>query len=370
MSGSGLAGGRAEATRLRLVGVAWLLLLALLVALSVATYDKAFDGHVTASIETPRAGLQLNVGGDVRMNGAIVGRVSHIEATQDGAVVQVQLDGDAARRIPDSATARILPTTLFGQKYVELSSSADPGKGHVEDGTVLRTAPGSDPVELTRVLDHLEGVLSSVQPQKLSAMLQATAYGLDGQGAAMADLMDGAGSYLTRLNAMAPLFVRDLQLLERVTKAYAGDVPHLLQVLGNVTTTASTMTQGTRWPTFLGSVTRAASAGEQLLRANRRQLHESAMLSRPTLELLREYSPEIPCSIIGFLGVRDSSAAQIKGASVAGYFTFGKQVDGYSRDDRLVLGDLGTGPSCRGLPDPPIPYPAIDLHDGVQEPGP
>lgn len=364
---TGLAGSRGEATRLRVVGVAWLLLLALLVALSIATYDKAFDGHVTASIETPRTGMQLNVGGDVRMNGAIVGRVSHIEATGDGALVQVQLDGDAADRIPDTATARILPTTLFGQKYVELSSSADPGKGHVEDGTVLRTAPGSDPVELTRVLDHLDVVLQSVQPQRLSSMLQATAYGLQGQGAAMADLMDGAGSYLTRLNAMAPAFVRDLALLERVTRAYAGDVPHLLQVLGNATTTTATMTRGTRWPTFLSSVTRAAAAGRELLQANRRRLHESAMLSRPTLALLREYSPEIPCAITGFLGVRDSSAAQIKGASVSGYFTFGKQVDGYTSADELVLGDVGTGPSCRGLPDPPIPYPAVDLDDGARD---
>ncbi len=229
--GSGLARSRGEAARLRLVGVAWLALLALLVALSIATYDKAFDGHVTASIDTPRTGMQLNVGGDVRMNGAIVGRVSGIEATREGARVEVQLDGDAARRIPDSATARILPTTLFGQKYVELASRADPRTGHVVEGTVLKSAPDSDPVELTRVLDHLDVVLSSVQPQRLGSMLQAVAYGLDGQGRAVAALLDGAGTYLTRLNALAPAFVEDLRLLETVSRHYAGNAPHLLRLL-------------------------------------------------------------------------------------------------------------------------------------------
>ena len=368
MSGSRLARTREEAVRLRLVGVAWLLLLALLVTLSIATYNKAFDGHVTASIETPRTGMQLNVGGDVRMNGAIVGRVSGVEATDGGAVVEVQLDADAADRIPDTATARILPTTLFGQKYVELTSPADPSKGHVVEGTVLRSEPGGEPAELTTVLDNLEVVLDSVQPQRLSAMLQATAYGLDGQGAAMARLIDGGGSYLRRLNDLAPLFVSDLVLLEAVTRQYAGNVPAFLEVLDNASTTTSTMTRGRRWPTFLREVTRAASAGEQLLQANRRGLREATRLSRPTLELLAEYSPQIPCTIVGFLGVRDSSAAQIKGASVEGYFTFGEQVRGYNRRDELVLGDLGTGPACRGLPDPPIPYPPVDLDDGVEEP--
>jgi phospholipid/cholesterol/gamma-HCH transport system substrate-binding protein len=359
---------RAEARRLRVVGVVWLLLLALLVLLSVATYNKAFDGHVTVAVQTPRTGMQLNVGGDVRMNGAIVGRVSAIEATDDGARVEVQLDGDDAEEIPVTTTARILPTTLFGQKYVELSSSADPGEGHVEDGDVLRSARGDDPAELTRVLDRLEMVLSSVQPQRLSAVLQAAAYGLDGQGTALGELIEAGGSYLSRLNALAPLLVQDLVLLEAVTRQYARDLPLLLAVVDDATTTAGTLTEGTRWQTFLSEVTRAATAGEQLLTANRRQLREAAALSRPTLELLAEYAPQLPCTITGFLGVRDSSAAQIKGASVEGYFTFGEQVDGYTSADELVLGDLGTGPSCRGLPDPPIPYPAVDLDDGVEEP--
>ena len=363
-----LSRSRAEANRLRLVGVAWLLLLALLVWLSVATYNKAFDGHVTATIETPRTGMQLNVGGDVRMNGAIVGRVSDVEAAEEGALVEVQLDGDDAERIPDTATAEILPTTLFGQKYVELSSPADPGDGHVVDGTVLRTAPGGDDVELTRVLDRLEVVLSSVQPQRLGSMLQATAYGLDGQGAALGELIDGGGSYLFRLNQLAPAFVRDLVLLEAVTRQYAGRIPDLLAVLDATSTTTATMTSGTRWQTFLREVTRAAEAGEELLSASRRQLRESAALSRPTLELLAEYSPQFPCTITGFLGVRDSSASQIKGASVEGYFTTGEQVDGYTSADELVLGDLGTGPACRGLPDAPIPYPPVELDDGVEEP--
>ena len=93
----------AEARSLRVTGLVWLLVLALLVALSVATYNKAFDGHVTVVVDAPRTGLQLNVGGDVRMNGAIVGRISGVSATDDGARVELQLDGDDADRARDDA---------------------------------------------------------------------------------------------------------------------------------------------------------------------------------------------------------------------------------------------------------------------------
>ena len=356
----------AEARSLRVAGVAWLLVLALMVALSVATYAKVFDGHVTVLVDAPRTGLQLNVGGDVRMNGAIVGRVSGVAATEEGARVELQLQGDKAERIPRTTTATILPTTLFGQKYVELRSSADPGdQGHVEDGTVLRAARDSAAVELTEVLDDLQPLLTAVRPAELAALLHETAAGLDGQGATIAELIDEGGTYLSELNQERPQLVRDLRLLDEVTRQYSRNVPAFLGVLDQTTSTLTTVTRGATLAQALREVSDAADAGTVLMRASRRDAARAAGLSRPTLELLAEYSPEFPCVISGFLGVRDSSAAQIKGASVEGYFTTGQQVRGYTRSDRLRMGDVGTGPACRGLPDPPVPYPAVDVDDGV-----
>ena len=45
---------RAEALRLRAAGVVWLVFLALLLALSVATYTKAFGDHVTVTVQDHR----------------------------------------------------------------------------------------------------------------------------------------------------------------------------------------------------------------------------------------------------------------------------------------------------------------------------
>ncbi len=356
---------RAEALRLRASGVVWLVFLALLLALSVATYTKAFGDHVTVTVQAPRAGMQLNPGGDVRMNGAIVGRISDVRATDRGADVELQIDGDKADRIPDTTVARILPTTLFGQKYVELRSSADPGEGHLRDGTVLRTARDATYVELTDVLDGLEPLLTTVRPGELSALLHESARGLDGQGRVLADVIDEGGAYLEDLNRSTPQFERDVRLLEIVTGQYADEADSIIDLLAQATLTLNTLTEGDRLAVLLREVAATSDGGRALLRASRRNLAEATRLSRPTLELLAEYAPEIPCTITGFLGVRDSSAAQIKGRSVEGYFTSGQQVRGYKRQDRLRMGDVGTGPACRGLPDPKVPYPGVDLDDGV-----
>ena len=355
----------AEARSLRLTGLAGLLVLALLVALSIATYDKAFDGHVTVVVDAPRTGLQLNVGGDVRMNGAIVGRISHVAATRKGAAVELQLQGDKADRIPRTATATILPTTLFGQKYVELRSSADPGEGHVVDGSRLRATQDSASVELTQVLDDLQPLLTAVRPAELATLLHETAAGLDGQGATLAALIDQGGLYLGELNEERPRLVRDLRLLDEVSGQYARNVPAFLGVLDQSTQVLTSVTRGAALANALRDVSDAADAGTALMAASRRNAAQASALSRPTLELLAEYSPEFPCLVSGFLGVRDSSAAQVKGASVEGYFTTGQQVRGYTPRDRLRMGDVGTGPHCRGLPHPQVPYPAVDVDDGV-----
>ena len=74
--------GRALAVQ-RLSGVAFLLVIALLVWLSVAFYNKDFTRTVDVSLDTDRIGNQLTVHADVKVRGVVVGEVE----LQDRAVV-------------------------------------------------------------------------------------------------------------------------------------------------------------------------------------------------------------------------------------------------------------------------------------------
>ena len=362
-----LATSRGEAVRLRLLGLAYAAVLAGLVALSVAAYDHVFDDHVTVTVQAHNAGQQLNVGSDVRMNGAIVGRVSQVRSDRDGALVSLQIDHAAADRIPSDTVARILPTTLFGQKYVELRSSS-PVRGHgLRDGDRLAEDTSAEAVELTDVLDDLDPVLTAVRPQRLAGTLTALSRGLDGRGAQIRRTMSDADGYLGALNAQGPLIVRDLRLFDRVSGQYADQAPRFLAIARHLGLTSRSLARPDVLSSLFGSVTRAGDTGAVLLPANHHRIAESLRLARPTAELLAEYSPEFHCTVQGFLDVQRSSAAQIRDHSFQGYFTMGAQKPGYDDGDHLRLGDLGTGPACRGLPGPVVPYPGVDLDDGVHD---
>ena len=352
--------------RLEVTGLLYLVVLALLVALSIASYRHAFSDHVTVTVNARSAGQQLNVGGDVRMNGAIVGSVSRVHTIGKGARVDLRLDSEAATRIPSDVQARILPTTLFGQKFVELRSSATTAAGHLRDGSTIQEDRSAKAIELTDVLDDLDAVLAAVKPDQLAAALNGLSGGLSGRGDDIHVLFADGGQYLSVLNEKTPLFERDLRLVRDVSGQYAKATPDFLDLLHNSSVTARTLTRkDSDISEFLSEVTTTSDVGNRLLKANADRLAEEAKISRPTLELLAEYSPEIVCVIRGFLQVEASSAAQIRHNSFQGYFTIGKQTRGYVPADALVLGDVGTGPRCRGLPKAPIPYPGVDLNDGV-----
>lgn len=362
-----LAATTAEAHRLAGLGLAYLMIVAALVWVSIAAYRHEFADEIAVRVQAQAAAQQLNVGGDVRMNGAIVGRVSRVSrSAKGGAEIELQIDRTSARRIPSDVVARILPTTLFGQKYVELRSSTPAAQRPLQDDAVIEEDRSSEAVELSDVLDDIYPVLNAVQPDRLAATLGALSTSLDGRGEEMHHGMEETATYLRELNSRTALLERDLTLFDRVSGQYATNAPTFLSLLGRSTTVSESLTsKQDAIAQFVESVTGAATSGEQLLRANRENLVETARLARPTLELLAEYSPEYVCVVKGFLAVERGSAAQIRGNRFQGHFTMGAQADGYTLADRLQLGDLGVGPHCRGNPDAPVPYPAVDLDDGV-----
>ncbi len=363
------ASSRREAIALRATGVVYLLVLAALVWLSIAIYTKTFSDHVTVSVATERAGLQLNVGGDVRMNGAIVGRVSSVKPDGEAGRVDLQIDREAADQIPADVSARIVPTTLFGQKYVELTSDSSPVDAHLVDGSQLVQDTSAEAVEVTELLDRLEPVVTAVSPDRLSATLTALSTGLDGNGQKLGTLVNRSGSYLQEFNADLPLVEKDLRLIERVAGQYADAAPDLLKVAENATVSARTLRDNRRnLESLFTNVSRMADSTRVLLEDVGGNFVDSARIARPTLELLDEFAPQLTCMIDGFLVVRDQSAAQVRGGSIQGDFTLGSQLPGYGEDDQLEFNTLGAGPACHGLPNAQIPFPDYTLDEGYDRP--
>jgi phospholipid/cholesterol/gamma-HCH transport system substrate-binding protein len=359
---------RTAVSRLRLqaYGVVYLAIVLALIWFSVAAYNHDFTDYVDVTVQAQSVGDQLNVDGDVRMNGALVGRVSAVDQTAWGATVHLQIYRADANRIPRDVVARILPTTLFGQKYVELLSPtrATP-TDHLVDGSVVAQDRSKTAVELETALSDLYPLLTAIRPDQLSSTLGALAAGLQGRGADLRQVLTAAGHYLAGLNANTAVLEQDLTLLSAVAKNYSASMPSLLQLLQRAGVVSNVLS-AEHLSAFINNVNGAATAGQALLAANQQNLADSLALTRPTAALLATYAPEIDCVIGGFLENQALSAAQVRDNSVHGYFTIGQQANGYSTKNQLKLGDTGVGPHCSGLPIAGVPYPAVTLHDGVK----
>lgn len=287
-----------KALRRRLLG---LLLVAVLVggvALSIALYDKAFTSVVTVKLEADRIGNQLIKQSDVKVRGLIVGSVSDITATADGAELTLALKPESAKLIPANVSARFLPKTLFGERFVSLEIPDNPSAKTLASGDVIPQDRTSNAVELEQAFSHLMPVLQAVQPQKLSATLTAISTALQGRGGQLGDTLSQLGTYIGELNPHEPELQHNLKALAEFSDHLGNAAPDLVQSLDNLSTTTRTVVdQRQNLANLYGSLTEASVDLQTFLQNNKDNIISLAETARPTAELLAKYAPEYPCVI-------------------------------------------------------------------------
>ena len=358
---------KAEHRRLLLAGVAFLTVIAMLIWLSIAIYDKAF-AHVTwVTVKAERAGLQLAQFGDVRRHGVLVGQVRSITQDGDEASIKVAFFPSAAKQIPENVRVDIVPTTLFGQKYLAMMDPARPSSQKLSNGDTIPSSRVHTNVELQTILANLFPLLRSIRPADLSSTLYAIATALRGRGDKIGDTMVRLDSYLSRLNVKLPTLKEDLALLARVAHTYALAAPDLIRLMRNATTTARTVTgKENQLHAFFGDVTGLGATSTRILKRNGDAIVAQGEAGRPLLGLLDTYSPEFPCLLEG----ADRYADRLNGIFYTGRVSQSMHLNSeqkrpYDQRDRPVYGEVGHGPWCLGLPNPPQPAPALDLKNGT-----
>jgi phospholipid/cholesterol/gamma-HCH transport system substrate-binding protein len=282
--------------RRRLLGVGFIVVVAALVSLSIAMYNKAFTPVVKVSLTTDKLGNQLQVLGDVKVRGLIVGSIEQITPTERGAMLELALDPDKVDLIPSNVSARFIPKTLFGDRYVALQIPDDPASTHLDDGDRIEQDRSAPAVELSQALDHLLPVLQAVQPQKLSTTLTAISTALDGRGKELGQTLVELGQLVEEINPHVPQLTHDLQALVDVSDTYTQAVPDFVSALDDLTVTSRTVyEQRDNLSALFGTLTTASRDLESFLRANSDNIINLSASSRDTLELLAKYSPSYPC---------------------------------------------------------------------------
>ena len=345
-----------EHTRLLVAGAAFLTVIALLIGLSIAVYDKKFDRVTMVTIHADRAGLQLPRFGDVRINGVLVGQVRSVDEDGKEAVIKVAIRPDEAKAIPENVGVQILPTTLFGQKFISFVRPDDP-RGSLHDGEVIPASRVETNVELSKILADLFPLLRAVQPAQLNYTLNALATALQGRGEELGRTLDQLDAYLGTISDKLPTLKQDLASLADVADTYNLAAPDLIDVLGNLTVTSKTVIEkADDLHAFFTDLQGLATTSTRILSDNEQNLIRVGKVTEPVLELLAVYSPEFPCLIEGAAKYAPRLAETFAGNQIKQYIEFGTaQYDAYGPQDRPLYGEVGHGPWCDGLPNPQVP---------------
>jgi len=284
--------------RQRLLGLGLIALIAGLIALSLAVYNKAFSSFVTVKLQSKSIGNQLLERSDVKMHGMNVGEVAAIDAQTRGATLTLQLDPESAQEIPANVSARIVPKTLFGERYVEFRMPEDPTGGEIADGDVIPKSRTSSATKLSKVMNNLLPVLRAVEPQKLSVTLSSLSNALDGRGESIGQTLSELGEYMGELEPHVPQLEHDLDELATFADNLDEAAPEAIDALDNLVTTAKTVVDKRMdLQKLYGTLNTVAVDTRNFLAANRQNLVRLMDSARPIADLLAEYAPEYPCVI-------------------------------------------------------------------------
>ncbi|MCL8250083.1 MCE family protein [Aeromicrobium fastidiosum] len=278
------------------LGLGYVALALALLAVAVLAYDRAFVSSTDVDLRTGPVGNALQKGSDVKLNGVPVGTVAKVSSDADGAVVELALEPGTAEQLPRDTTARLLPKTLFGERYVSLVTPAAATDTGLSSGDVIQQDTSDESVELEQVFDELLPVLNSIQPEKLSATLGELSTTLRGRGDQIGDTLTTFGSYLDRLNPLVPQMTDDLDRLGRVARVYDAAAPDLLDALDTLTTTSRTLVaQQTTLKDVYATVIGSADSAEGFVSDNRQTIEVLADESRAALEAVEPYARQFPC---------------------------------------------------------------------------
>ncbi|MEV6277665.1 MCE family protein [Nocardia sp. NPDC051832] len=290
-----------EPIRIRLLGVAFFLILALFVWVCVAVYDKQFVKSVDVELVTDSVGNALTRNAEVKARGVTVGEVRSSRSQDDEVILDLAIDPGKAAMIPVNATARLLPKTLFGERYVDLVIPGAPSAQHLTNGVVLQQDRSGNAIELSRVFDDLLPLLQAIPPQDLAATLGALAQALVGQGDELGAGLDDLENVFRQVNGVLPELQDGLRSLATVAGTYSEALPQLIDALDNLRTTNATIVQRRGQLDELYAILTPASASTaDFLIANRDNIIDLAADSRPALEMLAEYSPTYTCVMANF----------------------------------------------------------------------
>ncbi|MEY8018537.1 MCE family protein [Mycobacterium servetii] len=300
----------------KLAGLAVLLVAAVAGALVYGQFRGDFTPKTKLTMLASRAGLVMDPGSKVTYNGVEIGRVADIAETQrDGkpaAKFTLAVYPRYLHLIPANVTANIEATTVFGGKYVSLTTPKNPSRQRITPSTVI-DARGVT-TEINTLFQTITSLAERVDPVKVNLTLSAAAQALSGLGEKFGQSIVNANAVLDDVNPQMPQIRADVQGLADLGDTYANASPDLFDFLSNAVVTSRTLNaQQKDLDQALLSAAGLGNTGAELFDKGGPYLARGAKDLVPTAQLLDTYSPEIYCTLRNYHDMEPKAAAFLGG---------------------------------------------------------
>jgi phospholipid/cholesterol/gamma-HCH transport system substrate-binding protein len=351
----------------RLFGLLFLGVLAGLIALTIAQYNKYFADTVEVTLEADRIGNQLGKGADVKARGLLVGEVRSVESDADGARIRLALQRDKLDQLPSDVQARLLPKTLFGEKFVSLVVDGDTDAPPLQEGDVIPQDRSQTSREFTTALDNALPLLQTLKPEQVSLTLNALSSALRGRGERIGENATLVRDYLREFNPELPTLAEDFEGVADLSDTLTASSEDFLQVFDDLSEVNRDLVE-TRdeLDAFLQASTGVSGTVEDFLQDNEQRFITLARESGPNLRTYARYSPQFTCMSQALVDdherISDSFGNLQPGLHITLEFT---DTNGpYLVGDEPEYTD-DAGPTCRSLGRGPRERPMPEYRDGT-----
>jgi phospholipid/cholesterol/gamma-HCH transport system substrate-binding protein len=284
-------------------GLAFLVVIALLLGFTILKFQRKIlqAPEVPVALHVDKTGTQLGADADVKIRGIIVGRVAEQHTDGSGATLSLRIAKSKVRYVPRNVRARLLPKTLFGEKYVDLVIPPEGAAGeHLQKNDIVPQDTSRAALEVERVLADLYPLLRTLQPEKLNAALSAIAEGLQGRGNELGQSLANLDAYLAKINPRLPTIQHDISGLADLAESLNANAADILTIARNSIVSGKTLTsKETTYAAFLRGTAGFADELTQTLRTNGDDLIYLADATRQTLATIYPRRNVLPATVAG-----------------------------------------------------------------------
>jgi phospholipid/cholesterol/gamma-HCH transport system substrate-binding protein len=300
----------------KLAGVGLLVIAGLIFVLVYGQFRGDYTPKTKLTMLASRAGLVMDPGSKVTYNGVEIGRVDAIsEIVRDGkpaAKFTLDVYPRYLSLIPSNVNADIKATTVFGGKYVSLTTPQSPSPQKLTAQSVIDAR--SVTTEINTLFQTITSISEKVDPVKLNLTLSAAAQSLAGLGERFGQSIVNANAVLDDVNPQMPQIRHDIQQLAGLGDTYANASPDLFDFLNNAVITSRTINQQQKdLDQALLSAAGFGNTGAELFEKGGPYLARGAADLVPSAQLLDTYSPAIFCTLRNYHDIEPKAASFLAG---------------------------------------------------------